>query len=404
MTMAKRNERCIFQNETQLHTMKIGTEVSHGKLVSLAVLAVTISAATADRAESLPPLPESSILAFHEDWNSGRIDPKSWYLPRKKWGRGNHGVSPENVRIGRDLVGNIEKPVLICQANGDHYDGPVPGYDGRRTRVGGIAVTRNFFASGRYEVVIKIGGSLILDGGPEDPMRPKGAVPAVWTYGYRSVAAPTTPLDPLQQSDPLYNPHLKVRGEDACEYLSEIDFPEFGKAGDFDKALYNTYHHTKSQTLTFDVKSMIDGRYHTLTTDWRTKLVPIDGVTDSQVEKKGGFYWVRDPGVPIHKYLGNPLKRLAGGGYAVYSGDRADHYLDGRKVGENRVFVPSMAAQLNIGVWLPGWGGPAPWKQSTVSFASVRIWQFGDEGDVHGVIKDDIDNNYGAEGIPTKEK
>lgn len=366
------------------------------------LVASSLTAANAQEATRLPPLPARSKLVFQEDWSSEKIDPKRWYVPRKKWGQGNHGVSPENVRIVPDLVDGRRKPVLVCQANGDLYDGPVTGYDGQRTRVGGMVVTQGFFASGRYEVVMKIGGTEKVDAGPDDPTRPKGAVPAVWTYGYRYVSVPKSGMDSFHRSEPLYNPHMKAYGDGVNEYWTEIDFPEFGKGGDFDKALYNTFLQNKHQTRTFDVTPMIDGQYHTLTTDWRTKLVPIDGVTDSQVAKKGDYYWVQDLAIPYSKYLGNPLKRLGKNKYSVYTGDRAVHYLDGRKVAENPTFVPSMAAQLTMGVWLPGWGGPAPWKQSTTSFASVKIWQFGDEGDVRGVVTSNVSDNYNADGTPVK--
>lgn len=357
------------------------------------ILAIATATVAAQQAK-LPPLPESAKLAFQEDWSSGKIDSRRWYLPRKKWGQGNHGVSPENVCIERDTVAGKEKHVLVCQANGDLYDGPVIGHEGQRTRVGGIVVTREFFASGRYEVVMKIGGTTKVDGGPDNPMRPKGAVPAVWTYGYRYVSVPKDGMDAFHKSEPLYNPHLKAYGEGVNEYWSELDFPEFGKGGDFDKALYNTFLQNKHQPRTFDVKPMIDGKYHTLTTEWRTGLVPIAGVTDAQVIESGGYHWVQDKAIHFNRYLGNPLKRLGANNYAVYMGTRADHYIDGRKVGENLTFVPSMAAQLTLGVWLPGWGGTAPWKQSTVSFGPIRIWQYRDPGDVRGVIVSNVTDNY----------
>ncbi|MCB1131167.1 MAG: glycoside hydrolase family 16 protein [Verrucomicrobiae bacterium] len=364
------------------------------------MVVITSSAALA---RDLPPLPTGAKLVLEEDWSEGRIDPARWYLPRKKWGQGNHGVSPENVRIEREMIAGKERHILVCQANGDLYDGPVIGYEGRRTRVGGIVVTRGFFASGRYEVVMKIGGVEPRDGGPADPMRPKGAVPAVWTYGYRYVTVTKEGMDSFHAGEPLYNPHLKAYGVGANEYWSELDFPEFGKGGDFDKALYNTFLQNKHQPRTFEVKPMIDGRYHTLTTEWRTKLVPIEGVSDSQVVEKDGYHWVHDRAVPFDQYLGNPLKRLGKDRYAVHAGDRAVHYLDGVKVAENPTFVPSMAAQLNLGVWLPGWGGPAPWKQSTVSFGPVRIWQYFDPGDVRGILIHDIDDTFEADGAPLKK-
>ncbi|MGC4015235.1 MAG: glycoside hydrolase family 16 protein [Luteolibacter sp.] len=370
------------------------------KLANVLLMFVPVAAAQEVR---LPPLPDGAKQVMNEDWSSGRIDPTRWYLPRKKWGQGNNGVAPENVGISRDTVMGKEKPVLVCRANGDLSDGPVKGWEGAAPRVGGIVVSRGFFASGRYEVVMKIGGTVKEDGGPEDPARPKGAVPAVWTYGYRYVSVPKEGMDSFNKSEPLYNPWMKAYGEGANEYWSELDFPEFGKAGDFDKALYNTFLQNKHQPRTFDVKPMIDGQYHTLTTEWRTKLVPLEGITDAQVAEKDGFHWVQDRAVSFDKYFGNPLKRLGKDRYAVCAGDRAEHYQDGKKVAENRVFVPSMAAQLNLGVWLPGWGGAAPWKQSSVSFASVRIWQYHDEGDVRGVITADIDDNYGPDGRPLKK-
>jgi len=93
-------------------------------------------AAAAVRADDLPPAP-TATPAFAEDWSTGRIDPAKWYLPRKKWGDPqNHGVVPENVRIARDTTAGRERNVLICEAHGDQYDGPVVGQGGVKTRVG----------------------------------------------------------------------------------------------------------------------------------------------------------------------------------------------------------------------------------------------------------------------------
>ena len=101
---------------------------------------------------------------------------------------------------------------------------------------------------------------------------------------------------------------------------------------------------------------------------------------------------------PLDDYLGNPLKRLGKDRYAVYRGKVATHWIDGHKVAENTRFVPSMAAQLNLGVWLPDWAGPAPWKTAKVSFASVKVWQFGDDGDVRNVLVDDIGDSFDKDG------
>ena len=65
-------------------------------------------------------------------------------------------------------------------------------------------------------------------------------------------------------------------------------------------------------------------------------------------------------------------------------------------------FVPAMAAQLNLGIWLPEWAGPAPWETATVSFASVRVWQYDDPGDVRGVLVEDIADNFDEQGLPQR--
>jgi hypothetical protein len=105
----------------------------------------------------LQPVPETARLVIDEDWSSGWIDPEKWYVLRKQWGAGNHGVVPENVRIEQDTVHGRRQNVLVCTARGDRYSGPVTGIEGKPTRVGGVVVSKPFLASGRYEVVMKIG-------------------------------------------------------------------------------------------------------------------------------------------------------------------------------------------------------------------------------------------------------
>lgn len=328
------------------------------------------------------PVLESAPV-FVEDWASGSVDSNRWYALRKKWGRGNHGVVPENVRVGEDRVGDQVRPVLICTAHGDRYDGPVVGKGKRKTRVGGVLVTQEHFASGRFEVVMKIPRPL-----------PRGAVPAIWTYGYASQKGDAARANEFQVDRPLYNPRLREHGTGVAFYLSEIDFPEWGKAGRFDRALYNTYMNKQHQYRTFDTPMAEDGDYHTYTTEWRTALRPIDGVTDAQVVAHRGYWWVQDKKIPFENYGGNPLKRISKNRYAVYSGTRVVHFVDGKKVGENTAAVPCMSAQLNIGVWLPDWAGPADWEQAQVFIASVRIWQFNDPGDVRGILTENITDNF----------
>jgi hypothetical protein len=365
-----------------------------------AVLSAACLFAGADEPK-LQPVPAAARLAFSDDWSSGRIDPAKWYVLRKRWGEGNHGVVPENVKVVRDTVAGTEKNVLACEAHGDAYDGPVVGERGKKARVGGVIVSKPYFASGRFEGVMKLGSAGPHAGGPADPRLPKGTVPAIWTYAYRYARVPREKAGAFTRDVPLYNP-LLARGRPVTMYWSELDFPEYGKAGDFSRAMYNTFLQDRHKPEMFDMRGAADGTYHTYTTEWRTTLEPIEGVTDAQVVEHDGFWWVQDKAVPIEKYCGNPLKRLGKDRYAVYRGKEALHWIDGRFVARNTTFVPAMAAQLNLGVWLPDWAGPAAWKTATISFASVKVWQYDDEGDVRGVLVDPIGDSFGPDGKPLR--
>jgi hypothetical protein len=199
----------------------------------------------------LAAVPPGVRLVLTEDWADGKIDPAKWYVLRKRWGDSNHGVVPENVRIDRDVIAGTPQNVLVCEAHGDAYDGPVIGERGNKTRVGGVIVSRTHFASGRFEVVMKIGSTARHDGGPQDPTRPIGTVPAIWTYAYRYARVPRDRAREFFRDVPLYNPHL-ARGRPVAMYWSELDFPEYGKARAFERAMYNTFcqdrHHSIPST------------------------------------------------------------------------------------------------------------------------------------------------------------
>ncbi|MAE18499.1 MAG: hypothetical protein QF755_06940 [Candidatus Peribacteraceae bacterium] len=264
-----------------------------------------------------------------------------------------------------------------------------------------MIVSKQFFASGRYDVVIKIGEVKRKNSSPKDPIRPIGMVLAIWTYAYRWVQAPEIQAKDFITDIPLYNPHLNRHGYNANEYWSEIDFPEFGKNQNMEQELYNTFMQNKHQSRKYSTSSVIDGQYHTMTTIWRTHLVPMPDLKDEQFIKYGGYYWIQDKQVNYENYLGQPFKKLSKDNYSVYKGKSATHYIDGKFVGSNLQWVPSMAGQLNIGVWFPEWGGEEPWAESFISVASVKVWQYNDPGDVHGILTEDILSNMDQKGIPS---
>ena len=353
---------------------------------------ITIKAASQSQADAvgLPPNPPQARLVFQEDWSTGSIDPSKWYLLRKKWGAGNNGVTPTNVWIGSEVVNGTTQHILVCEAHGDRYQGAFTGANGEKARVGGVIVTKQFFASGRYEVVMKVGAP----SGGNTLMAPNGAVPAIWTYAYRWVETPANKQTSYNAEVPLYNPNLKVSGAPATEYWSEIDFPELGKNGDFTHGGYNVFCQNRYEWKTFPIPPVADGQYHTYDMEWRTGLKPLSGIKDSQVIERNGCWWVQDKTVPINAYLGNPLKRLGNNVYAAYTGLTVQNWVDGIRVGGNANKVPCMAGQLTLGVWLPGWGGPAAWETAQVSFGPIKIWQYDDPGDVRGILTNDVPANF----------
>jgi hypothetical protein len=116
-----------------------------------AVILISASLRAAPPSAGSPPANSQPVL--NEDWSTGKIDPARWYLLRKKWGDGNHGVVPENVWIEKDIVAGQKQNVLVCQADGDLYDGNTIGEQGKKSRVGGVIVSKSFFASEKLEVV-----------------------------------------------------------------------------------------------------------------------------------------------------------------------------------------------------------------------------------------------------------
>jgi hypothetical protein len=305
---------------------------------------------------------------------------------------------PENVRVAKERAEDGSfRNVLVCEAHGDRYDGPVKGLNNRGDRVGGVVVSKAFFASGRFEASMRVGDTDKNDASPENPTRPIGTIPAIWVYAGWNTRVKPELADNYVSENPFYQPYLQEWGRGNAFYWSELDFPELGKKGDFDHGLYNTFMSKQKDSITYPV-NVADGRFHTYTTEWRTTLIAMKDLRDDQVKEHEGFWWVRDLKVPFGSYWGNPLKKLGPNQYATYQGLIARHWIDEKFVGENTKFVPCIAAQLSLGVWLPDWAGPAPWKTSRVSFAGIRVWQYNDEGDVKGLLTNDQADNIGTDG------
>ena len=106
------------------------------------------------------PTPQPTLF---DDFTGPTLNKDMWLLANKAWGGANGGVIPENV--------SLSNGTLKLKGNGDRYSGTTTGLGGRKTRVGAALVTRNYYASGRYEVRAKV-------------LRQLGACTAFWSYHY----------------------------------------------------------------------------------------------------------------------------------------------------------------------------------------------------------------------------
>ena len=213
--------------------------------------------------------------AFYDDFSSGTVDSNKWYAALKNFDSWHAyysgGVVPGNLYV--------RNGVLQCEAHGDLYRGTVVGFDesGRErvTRVGACAVTRGFFASGRYEVRARVAPVL-------------GVCSAMWTY--------------------------------ACgtNKNQEIDFQMPGRPASanenigFGHALCNTARGEKNYECQKNFaalpESQDDGQFHIYRFDWHTggadhgtNIVPrvefyVDGVlvqsNASHVPTRAARFWV----------------------------------------------------------------------------------------------------------------
>ncbi|MGD9620215.1 MAG: family 16 glycosylhydrolase [Mycolicibacterium sp.] len=257
--------------------------------------------------------------ALFDDFSNG-IDPDRWLIADKAWGGNNGGVVPANVSVVDGIV--------RLAAHGDQYTGDVTGHGGRTTRVGATIVTRDYYASGRYEVRARVPQTL-------------GAASAFWSYHYIEYH----PAQPEYWNEPN-----RIRN-------SEIDW-EFPTARDdgtpndpvsFDYARANTWGgkfggEGGNVSLRPDIGELVaDGEFHTYAYEWHAGG---DG-------RAPFVAWSID-GVEVARYTGETF-------------------------GQDN--VPYRASRFWIGIWFPasgyrnqvGWAGDPDFDTIHLDIDWVRI-------------------------------
>ena len=302
--------------------------------IAIAVTATSIWASSPDLSSPVETNPVETKPLF-DDFLSGTLDSRIWLIARTQWGgkNVNGGVVPDNLHVKFDK--------LIINGHGDNYTGSVKGVQltepgkvspiahGRRT--GGCLVTRDCYASGRYEVRMKVPQNI-------------GVCTALWTFHYLEVGN--------QHEEYITN---KGKG-DIYTSNHEIDIELPGRPNSkavgigYDWVLFNTWVGERDREMTFGPTKLPfkanDGKFHTWRIDWHTG--DPEGTTGKVIEP------------------------------------RVDFFLDGELIRTITTTVPVDAGHFWIGLWFPNkWAGEPDFDVDTLEIDWVRITPFHEPRDRH---------------------
>ena len=297
--------------------------------------------------------PTKNVEGFFDDFSDGKLDPERWLVSTKAWGGDNGGVAPENVQLVEDFDEGRPIIALRLEAHGDDYTGELV-HNGRSTRVGSAIATREYYASGRYEVRARVA--------PE-----YGTCTAFWPFHY---------IDhQMGEAGYWHEPNPRRNTEIDWEFPTDLAGADTGNFS-FTKARTNSWggqfggeggEHKGRIELTDEsgapldlATEALDGRYHTFTIEWRSGSdLGDEAITRDDV---GSVRW----------------------------------FIDGRLVDElhdvsfGQGNVPFRAARFWLGTWFPsagyagdvGWTGNPEFDTTAAHIAWVRITPFDDPRDL----------------------
>ena len=291
--------------------------------------------------------PARNTEVFFDDFSSGRLDPKDWLVSTKAWGGDNGGVAPANVQLVEDFDEGEPIIALRLEAHGDDYTGDLV-HNGRSTRVGAAIATRQYHASGRYEVRARVA--------PE-----YGTCTAFWPFHYIDHR--------MGEAEYWHEPNPRRNTEIDWEFPTDLAGADTGNFS-FTKARTNSWggqfggeggEHKGRIELTDEAGApldlameALDGRYHTFTIEWRSGSdLGDEAITRDEV---GSVRWLID-------------------------GRLVDELHD---VSFGQGNVPYRAARFWLGTWFPsagyagdvGWTGNPNFDTTAAHIAWVRITPF----------------------------
>ncbi|WP_455544514.1 family 16 glycosylhydrolase [Intestinibacter sp.] len=272
---------------------------------------------------------KSNSEVFFDDFDGNSLNQDKWLIAYKNWGGKdstgkdyNGGVVPQNV--------SVSDGTLKLEAHGNNYEGDVLGINKNKSlrsdgkRVGAAIATKEYYASGSYEVVAKVAPEL-------------GACSAIWTFEYEE----------YYPGDEKYK-KMPVGGNDYYAVNHEIDIEMPGRPSSakvnqsFEYALCNTWIGENNSEYTVNYtklpKVQNDGKFHKYRFDWHTG-------DDNETA-------------------------------------RVEFYFDDVLVYTATTHIPTNASRLWIGVWFPKeWAGTPNFDTSLFEVDYVKITPFNEAGD-----------------------
>ena len=326
------NVSVSFTTDTAYRQVRVVLEQYKGSGGKLSVQNVSLLACGGEWLDTPDPTPEPTTEVLYDDFDGG-LDPEKWLVVDKAWGGDNGGLAPENVEL--------EDGLLLLHAHGDQYEGDVVGHNDRTTRVGAGIATRDYYASGSYEVHARI---------PEA----SGAASAFWTFHY---------VEHFPSEEAYWQEPSRVRNSEIdWEFPTALQNGESNDPISFDNARVNSWggklggegaHHPGR------VEVINDGQFHTYGIDWHSG-------GDGQLPR---VIWTID-GEEVYRHEG-----------ALFGQDN----------------IPSQASRFWLGIWFPasgykeqldgeyvdrvGWAGDPDFSEATLEIDWVRITPFNEAND-----------------------
>ncbi|KAA8484958.1 glycosyl hydrolase family 16 [Arcticibacter tournemirensis] len=244
-----------------------------------------------------PDIGDLTAAGIFYDKFEGTFDDTKWEKLNQIWGQPSNtahqhgGVIKENVYLKNGFA--------VMRALGDQYSGTLRGAGGQSKRLGGVAKSKQRFASGRYEIKMRVLQTPDM-----------GVLSAAWTFWYKQITAVSNP-EAYQKAVTAGN----IPDNGTITLNHEIDIEIKGvnlgsplltnwigeKAGEYE---------SKAIAL---AKELNDNSFHIYRWDWHT----------------------------------------GGNGQTP----RVEYYIDNKLLHTSTVKVPYLASYIYIGNWFAWWAG-----------------------------------------------